>query len=129
VLKSIAVLPNNSFCPFSPTLSLCPYLPLPFSLNLSPDYPSLLHTRHLLRNLLTTLQTPNLLHSLTQAPYTTTTEICPDTHKGHKNQQPLHHFPHSPTPLLSPLLVPLYPIPKTFIASPTNVKLLKSHYL
>jgi hypothetical protein len=34
-----------------------------------------------------------------QAPYTTTTVIYPNTHKSHKTQQLLHHFPHSPTPL------------------------------
>jgi hypothetical protein len=32
VLQSIALLYNYSFCPFSPTLSPCPHLPLPFSL-------------------------------------------------------------------------------------------------
>jgi hypothetical protein len=36
--------------------------------------------------------------------YTTPTEIHPNTHKGHKTQQPLHYFSHSPTPLpTSPL--------------------------
>jgi hypothetical protein len=52
VVKSIALLPNNSFCPFSFTLFSCPHLPLLFSSNLSPDYPSLHHTRHPLANLL-----------------------------------------------------------------------------
>jgi hypothetical protein len=51
VLKSIALLPNNSFCLFSPTLSPYPHLPIPFSPNLSPDYPSLLYTYHPLTNL------------------------------------------------------------------------------
>jgi hypothetical protein len=37
VVKSMALLPNNSFCAFSPTLYPCPNLPLPFPLNLSPD--------------------------------------------------------------------------------------------
>jgi hypothetical protein len=42
---------------------------------------------------------PQTLQSLTQAPYTTMTEIQQNTHKGHKTQKPPHCFPYSPTPL------------------------------
>jgi hypothetical protein len=56
VLKSIAFLSSYSFCPFLSTLS-CPHLPLPFSSNLLPDYPFLLHTHHLQTNLLYQLYT------------------------------------------------------------------------
>jgi hypothetical protein len=48
---------------------------------------------------MSTLHNPNPLQSLTQAPYTTTTEMHPNTHKGHKTQQPLQCSPHSPNPL------------------------------
>jgi hypothetical protein len=57
VLKSIAFLWNKLFCPFSSTLSPCHQLPIPFSPKLSTDYPSLLHTHHLLTNLLNQLYT------------------------------------------------------------------------
>jgi hypothetical protein len=57
VLKSVSLLSNDSFCPFSSTLSPWPHLPLPLSFNLSPDYLSLLHTHHLLTNLLHQLYT------------------------------------------------------------------------
>jgi hypothetical protein len=61
VLKSIALLPNYSFCPFFSTLSPCPHLPLPFFPNISLDYLSILH---LLTNLLYQLYT-------TPTPYNT----------------------------------------------------------
>jgi hypothetical protein len=57
VLKSTVLLPNNSFCPFSPTIIPCSQLSLTFSPNLSPDYHSLLHSHHLLTNLLYQLYT------------------------------------------------------------------------
>jgi hypothetical protein len=60
VLKLIAPLSNNSFCSSHPLSSPSPHLLLPFSPNLSPDYPSLLHTHHPLNNLLYQLYTtPN----------------------------------------------------------------------
>jgi hypothetical protein len=68
-----------------------------------------------------TLHNPNLLQSLTQAPYTTTTEIHPNTHKGHKNQQPPHHFPTHLPHFPPPLLVPPYPTPQTSVSSLTNI--------
>jgi hypothetical protein len=72
---------------------------------LSPLYPSLLH---------------NPLQSLTQAPYTTT-EVHPNIHKGHKAQQPPHHFPNSRTPLpASPSSAILTNFPNS-IASLTNI--------
>jgi hypothetical protein len=37
--KYITPLSNNSFCPSHPLSSPSPHLPLPFSPNLSPDYP------------------------------------------------------------------------------------------
>jgi hypothetical protein len=50
-----------------------------------------------------TLHNSNPLHSLTQAPYTITTEIRPNVHKVHKTHQPPHHLPthppHFPLPL------------------------------
>jgi hypothetical protein len=97
VLKSIALLPNNLFCPFSPTLSPCLHLPLPFSPNLSPDYPSLLHTHHLLTNLLYQLYT--------------TPNPCNSQHKNPPLQQQkytqIHTRPQKPaTPTMLPLTHP-----------------------
>jgi hypothetical protein len=40
------------FSSFLSTFFSCPHLPLPFSPSLSPDYPSPVHTHHLLTNLL-----------------------------------------------------------------------------
>jgi hypothetical protein len=120
VLKSIALLPNYSFFLFLSTLSLCPQLPLPFSLSLSPEYPSLLHTHHLLTNILYQLYTIHPLQSLTQTPCITTTQIHPNTQKAHKTQQPLHSFSNHPTHFPPPLLVPSYPTPQISIASLTN---------
>jgi hypothetical protein len=73
------------------------------------------------------LHNPKPLQSLTQAPYTTT-EIHSNTHKGHKTQQPPHHFPHSHIPLpTSSFSVTL--IPQISIASLTKVNLPNSHCL
>jgi hypothetical protein len=101
VLKSIVLIPNYSFCPFSPTLLLPspspPILPQPVTtLPLPP-----IHSLPADPPTIPTLHSPNSLQSLTQAPYTTATEIHPSTHKSHKTQQPPHCFPHSPTPLLA----------------------------
>jgi hypothetical protein len=96
VLKSIALLPNYSFCSFSSILSSYPHLPLPFSTNLSPDYLSILHTHHLLTNLPYQLYSNPPPAIPDTAPYTTT-EIYPNIYKGHKTQQPPHHFPHTLT--------------------------------
>jgi hypothetical protein len=99
-VKIIALLPNYSFCPFS-SLFPPPYVPLPFSSNLSPHYPSLLHTHHLLTNLLyqhyTTPTPDNLWHkhpTIQQQKYT-------QTHTGAtKPSSPLTasltHPPHLP---------------------------------
>jgi hypothetical protein len=126
VLKSIALLHNNSFCPFSPTLSFCPHLSLPFSskLPLPPTHLSPAADQPTIPN----LYKPNPLQSLTQTPYTAT-EIHPNIHKGHKKQQPLYHFPHSPNHFRPPLLVPTYPIAQTSIASLTNINIPNSHCL
>jgi hypothetical protein len=62
---------------------LCPHLPFPFSLNLSPDYLSLLHTPHLLTN---------LLHQL----YITTTP-CNPWHKHPTLQQQKYTQTHTKT--------------------------------
>jgi hypothetical protein len=86
VLKSITPLHNNSFCPFSPTLFPQPSPSLPIlsqpvtRLPLPPTHSSLAY-----QTTIPTLQNPKPLKSLTQAPSTTTTEIYPNTHKGHKN--------------------------------------------
>jgi hypothetical protein len=84
VLQSIVLLLNYFFWNFSsmplpsPPLSILPQpvttLPVPPTYSPPADQPIVptLHT------------TPNLLQSLTQAPYTTTTEIYPKPHKGHK---------------------------------------------
>jgi hypothetical protein len=111
----IALLPKNSFCPFSPTLSLCPHLPLPFSGNLSQDYPSFQHTHHLLTNLLYQLYTTSNPFNPWQAPSTTITEIHPNTHKDHKKQQTPQYFPYSSTPLTAlPLVTTTYPTSTNF---------------
>jgi hypothetical protein len=57
VLKSYALLPNNLFSPFSPTLTSSPHLPLLFFSNLSQGNLSLLHTHHPLINILYQLYT------------------------------------------------------------------------
>jgi hypothetical protein len=101
VLQSIVLLPKYSFCPFSSTLSPCLHLLLPSSLNLSPDHTFLLHTHHLLTNLLYQLYTtPTHCIPWHKAPYTTTTEIHSKTHKGHKTQQPHITSPTHPTSCL-----------------------------
>jgi hypothetical protein len=96
VLKSISVLPNNSFCTFSPTLSPCHHLPshspptchqtTPTSHTLIPHWPIYY----------TNFTQSQLLQSLIQAPSITTTEIHTNTHKDHKNQQSLYCFPYHP---------------------------------
>jgi hypothetical protein len=92
---------NNLFCPSYPLSSSSPHLPLPFFPNLSPDYPSLLHTHHTLNNLLyqfTQPQTPatpkinTLNYNNRNKPYT-------QTHTRTTKQQTLHCFSQSPTPL------------------------------
>jgi hypothetical protein len=110
VLKSIAPLPNNSFCPFSPTLSPCPHLPLPTCHQTTP--PTYI--------LIPLTNQPKPLLSLTQAP-STTTEIHPNTHKDHKNQQPLTDSTTHPPYFPPPPVVPPYPNPQISIASITNV--------
>jgi hypothetical protein len=66
---------NYPFCPFSFISLPRPHLTLPFSPNLSPDYSSLITCQPTIP----TLHNPNLLQSLTQAPYTTT-----EKHTKHK---------------------------------------------
>jgi hypothetical protein len=62
------------------------------------------------------MYTPSSLQSLTQAPSTTTAEIHPNTHKGHKTQQPQYFFPHY-SPFLPSLLVTPLPITQVSIFS------------
>jgi hypothetical protein len=94
-LKSIALLPNYYFCPFSSTLSPCPCLPshLPQPINRLPLPPTLSPPAD--QPTIPTLHNPNPMQTLTQAAYTTTTEIHPNTHKLPQN-------PAAPT-LLPPL--------------------------
>jgi hypothetical protein len=98
VLKSITLLPNYSFFPFSSTLyfyltspPILPQpvtrLPLPPTQSQPADQPTI-----------PTLHNSSPPQSLTQAPYTTTTEIHSNTNKGYKTQQPFHCLPYSPTP-------------------------------
>jgi hypothetical protein len=83
VLQSIALLPNYSFCPISSALSPCPHIPLPSSTNLSPYHPSLLHTHHLLTNLLYQLYTnPNPCNPWHNHP--TLQQKCTQTYNSHK---------------------------------------------
>jgi hypothetical protein len=107
VVKSIALLPYYSFCPFSSTLSHCPHLSILFSPNLSPDYPSLLHTHDLLTNLLYQLYTTptpcNLWHkhpTLQQQKYNQT-HIRTTKPSNPHIASPIHPH-HLPTPLLVP---------------------------
>jgi hypothetical protein len=97
--KSIALLPNNSFCLFSSTLFSCPHCPLLFSPYLSPDYSSLLHNHCPLTNLLYNFTQPQA----TAIPDTSTLHYnsrnTSNTHKDHKTQQLPHCFRQSPTPL------------------------------
>jgi hypothetical protein len=123
LLKSIALLPNYSICPFSSTLSPCPQLPLPFFPNLSPDYPFLLHTYHLLTNLLYQLYTiPTPWHPWHKHPtlqYQKYTQTCTRVYAQN---------PAAPT-LLPPLTHPAsastfsatYPTPQISIASQAKV--------
>jgi hypothetical protein len=96
VLKSIALLPNKSFCSFSTTLSPYTHPPPPIlpqlvtRLILTPT-----HSSPAGQSTMPTLHNPTPLQSLTQASSTITTEIYPNTDK---NQKPLQCFPHSPTP-------------------------------
>jgi hypothetical protein len=129
VLKSTALIPNNLFCSFSPTLSPCPHLPLPFFPNLLPDYLPPSHSSPTDQPTIPTLHHPKLLQSLTQAPSKTTTEIHPNTYKDYKTQQPctassthLHLF-------LPPALVPPYPTPQVCTASLRNINSSNSHCL
>jgi hypothetical protein len=98
VLESIALLPKYSFCPFLFTLSPCLHLSLSSSLNLSPHYTSLLHTHHLLTNLLYQLYTtPTPCNPLHRHP-TLQQQKYPQTHTRATK-------PSSPT-LLLPLTHP-----------------------
>jgi hypothetical protein len=54
---SLITAPTTHSAPSHLLSSPSPHLSLPFSPNLSPDYPSLLHTHHLLTNLLYQLYT------------------------------------------------------------------------
>jgi hypothetical protein len=74
MIKSIALLPNYSFCLLLPTLSPCLQLPFPSSPTLSHTTPS----SYTLTMCWSTYCT-NFTQSQTQAPYTTTTEIYPNT--------------------------------------------------
>jgi hypothetical protein len=96
VLQSSPLHPNYSSAPSHPILSQ-PVTRLPLSPTHSPpsDQPPV-----------PTLYNPNLLQSLTQAPYTTTTEIHPNTHKGHKTKQLPHYSLTHPLHLPLPLSVP-----------------------
>jgi hypothetical protein len=99
MLKSIALLPNNSlilshplslFSPSNPILNQHDTrLPLPPTHSPPTDQPTM-----------TTSYNPKPLQSLTQAP-STTTEIHTNTHKDHKNQQPSQCFPYSLTSFCS----------------------------
>jgi hypothetical protein len=115
VLKSVALLPNYSFCPSHP---LCP------PAHTFPSHSPLTCHQTTLPSSIHSLfadqpPIPTFTQSLTQAPYTTT-EIYPNTHKDHKTQQPPHCFPHSPIPLLaSPSSA--YPTSHISTASLTNV--------
>jgi hypothetical protein len=68
-----------------------------------------------------TLHNSNTLQSLTQASYTTITEIHPNTQEGHKTQQPLHCIPTYPPLFWPPLLVPPYVTPQISIANVKNI--------
>jgi hypothetical protein len=130
LLKSIALLPKNSFCPFLPTLS--PDLTIPSH---SPPTchqitPSLLHTHHLLTNLqyqFYTTSTPcNPRHKhppLQKQKYTQTHTRTTKT-SSTLTASP-NHLPHFPPPLL----VPPYPTPQISIASLTNINPSNSHCL
>jgi hypothetical protein len=110
VLKSIALQLNYSFCLFLPTLSPCLHLPHPLTPNLSPDYISLLHTHHLLTNLLYQL-------------YTTTTP-CNPWHKNlHYNNRNILNTHRSQNPA-APTLLPYSPIPLP--TSPSSATLTNS---
>jgi hypothetical protein len=107
VLKSTALLPTYSFCPFSSIFLPCPHLPLPFSLNLLADYPSFLHTCQLLTNILYELYTTpipcNSQHkhpTLQQQKYNQTQPRATKPSNPH-NSYP-NHPPHFPPTLLVP---------------------------
>jgi hypothetical protein len=97
VLISIASLPITRCAPSHPLSSPSPHLPLPFSSNISPDHLPPTHSSLTNKPTVPTLYNPKCLQSLKQTP--STTEIQPNIHKDHKNQQPPHCFPYSPTTL------------------------------
>jgi hypothetical protein len=102
VLKSIvsfpAILSASLFPLPSPSHSISPQpitrLPLPPTHSPPADQPTI-----------PTLHNPNLLQSLTQAPYTTITKIHTNTCQGPKTQL-IQHFTQSPPHFLPPILVP-----------------------
>jgi hypothetical protein len=120
VLQSIVLLPNYSFCHFLPTFYHYLSLTVLLFCNLSPNYPTLLHTHHLLTSLLYQL-------------YATPTRAIPDTStlhykrnipkytQGPKTQKTLYIIPHSSTPLPAPLLVPPSPTYQISIFNVTNI--------
>jgi hypothetical protein len=95
VLKSIAFLSAPSY-PLSPSdLTFPSHSPSPCHQTIPPSYKLITCWPTYYTN----FTQPWPLQSLTQAPYTTTTEIHPNMHKDHKNHQHPHCFPHLPTPL------------------------------
>jgi hypothetical protein len=103
----------TTFCPFLSTFSLCLYIPLLSFPNMSPHYPSFLHTYHLLTS---------LLYNCTQAQH----PAIPDTSTPNYNDRntPKHaQAPQNPAasiPLPQYLLFPLpllvSPLPITQIS-------------
>jgi hypothetical protein len=94
------------FCSFSHILSSCTLLPLPFSPNMSPHYPLLLHTHEPRTNLLYQLYTtPNPCntwhkHPLLQQKYTQTHIKNIITSSPHTAS--ITHLPHFPPSLVPP---------------------------
>jgi hypothetical protein len=128
VPKSITVFPNNLFCPFSPTLSPCSHLLSPFSLNLPPDYSSLLYTHHALTNLVYQIYTtptpcnPWHKHPLLQQQKYTQTHT-----RTTKMSSPCTASLTHPLQFLPPVWVPPYSTPQISTTSLINIDPHNSH--
>jgi hypothetical protein len=94
-----------------------------------------LYTHHLLTSLLYQPYTPSTLQSIIQKPSISTAKKHPNTHKGHKIQQPPYIFPHLThhSPFHSPLSATFTNYPCFYLHpnnhyTPTQLQLYRYHH-
>jgi hypothetical protein len=122
VLKSIALLPNNSFDTSHPLSDPALTFPSHFPPTCHQTTPPSTYSPPADQPTLPLYTNSNTLQSLTHAPYTIKTEIHPNTHKVQNTEQLSHHFLNSPSLPASPFSVTLTNS-QISIASLTNINL------